>query len=193
MPSRLRRHDQPGHVHFWTISCHRRLGFFHDDGMKRVVVDGLCLLQAKFGVCLIGYVIMPEHVHVLVLPHPKGQDEPVVIAKLLNAFKQHVGYYGKQRLRTSWRRHGRLWSEPLNRWACGHLGQQAIWNTRGHDFNIDRHETLLEKLDYCHKNPIARGLVDRPEDWLYGSYRFYEMNDRTVLAMDWDGGWPIVW
>ena len=36
MPSHLRRYDEPGHTHFWTISCYRRLQFFHDDGMKRV-------------------------------------------------------------------------------------------------------------------------------------------------------------
>jgi len=35
MPSHLRRYDEPGHTHYWTISCYRRLQFFHDDGMKR--------------------------------------------------------------------------------------------------------------------------------------------------------------
>lgn len=55
------------------------------------------------------------------------------------------------------------------------------------------HKTLLEKLDYCHKNPITRGLVDRAEDWAWSSYCYYENGDESVLKMDWDGSWPIVW
>ncbi len=69
MPSRLRRWDEPGHVHFWTVSCYRRLTFFWHDAMKRVAVDGLRVLQERFGVCLIAYVVMPEHRHLVVYPH----------------------------------------------------------------------------------------------------------------------------
>ena len=194
MPSRLRRHDEQGHIHFWTISCSRRLGFFFHDAMKGIVCDGLALLQTKFRVCLIGYVVMPEHIHVLLYPHPQGSDEPLPISKLLNAFKQHVGFHGKRWLREYWREHSRLWSDALTDWAVERTdGEKAIWNTRGYDFNIDRHETLLQKLDYCHKNPMNRGLIDRPEDWPWSSFRYYEFDDRSLLAMDWEGSWPILW
>ncbi|MFH1749175.1 MAG: hypothetical protein ABIG44_19255 [Planctomycetota bacterium] len=151
------------------------------------------MMQVKFGIYLIGYVVMPEHVHVLLLPQARGCMEPLPISRLLNAFKQHVGYYGKAWLRDYWREHGSLWSEPLNRWARGEFGDQPLWNTRGHDFNIDRQQTLIEKLDYCHKNPVTRELVDHPEEWAWSSYRFYEMDDASILRLDWDGGWPIVW
>ncbi len=62
-----------------------------------------------------------------------------------------------------------------------------------YDFNLRTHKTLLEKLDYCHKNPLTRALVDRAEDWPWSSYRFYEFGDESVLKMDWDGSWPIIW
>ena len=55
------------------------------------------------------------------------------------------------------------------------------------------YQVLREKLDYCHKNPLTRGLVDRADDWRWSSYRYYELGDESVLRMDWDGGWPIVW
>ena len=161
--------------------------------MKQIVIDGLRLLQEKFGICLIGYVVMPEHVHVLLLPHTRGSLDPLPVSRLLNAFKQHVGYYGKECLREHWRRYGRLWSEPLNQWADGQLGDQHIWNKRGYDFNIDHEVALAEKLDYCHKNPVTRELVKHPEDWPWSSYRFYELHDRSILEMNWDGRWPIEW
>jgi len=161
--------------------------------MKLVVSDALRVLQARFRICLISYVIMPEHVHVVWYPHAPGNDDPVSISKLLHAFKQHVGFHGKQCLRDIWRQDGQLWSSPLNDWANGRMPKQMIMSTRGYDFNIDRQETLLEKIDYCHKNPITRRLVDRPQDWRWSSFRYYELEDDSVLPMDWDGRWPIEW
>jgi len=193
MPSQLRRYDQPGDCHFWTISSNRRLTFFQDDGLKQIVVDGLKVIRQRFGICLIGYVIMPDHVHIILNPHAQGEDEPIPISKLLHAFKQHVGYYGKQRLRKIWRERGQLWSAPLNTWALGDRGEQRIWNIRGYDFNIRTDKALLEKLNYCHKNPITRGLVERAEDWRWSSYRCYEYHDFSVMRMDWNGSWPIIW
>jgi len=193
MPRDLRRHDEAGHAHFWTLTCYRRLTFFWSDDLKRVVLDGLRHLQTDFGVCLIGYVIMPEHVHVLLYPHERDRDDPIPISNLLHAFKRHVSHYGKEALRAYWRQHAALWSEPLNRWARGEFETRAVWFKRGYDFNVFRHRTLLEKLDYCHKNPITRGLVDRPEQWRWSSYCYYEMGDHSLLSMDWDGSWPIQW
>ncbi|HOB75295.1 MAG TPA: hypothetical protein PKG54_12310 [Phycisphaerae bacterium] len=193
MPLYLKRHDEPGHVHFWTISCYRRLTFFWYDPLKQVVVDGLRLLQRKFDVCLIAYVIMPEHLHVMLLPHRRGCGTPTPIWRLLHAFKTHVGFHGKAVLRDCWRKHGRLWSAPLMNWALDPESKKLILYGRGYDFNITEIDTLLEKLNYCHHNPVKRGLVDHPKDWAWSSYRFYEHDDRSVLAMDWDGRWPIVW
>ena len=87
----------------------------------------------------------------------------------------------------------RLWSEPLNRWARGSFDKQDVMNTRGYDRNVFTERELREKLDYCHKNPVTRGLVHDPADWKWSSYRFYEFGDDSDLPMDWDGCWPIVW
>jgi REP element-mobilizing transposase RayT len=64
VPTRLHRYDVPGHTHFWTFSTYRRLTFFWHDDIKHVALDGLRHLQSKFNICLVGYVIMPEHMHI---------------------------------------------------------------------------------------------------------------------------------
>lgn len=161
--------------------------------MKRVAIDALRVLQDRFGICLIAYVIMPDHLHLIFYPHRKGDDVPIPFSKILHAFKKHLGYHGKQAMLRLSKRTGQLWSEPLNDWLAGKMQKQTIMETRGYDFNIDRHETLLEKIDYCHKNPVTRGLVERATDWPWSSYRFYECDDSSVLKMDWDGAWPIIW
>lgn len=193
MPTRLRRHDEPGHIHFWTISCYRRLAFFWEDSMKQIVIDALRVLQTRHNICLIAYVVMPEHVHVILYPHARGSDTPIPISKLLHAFKRHVGVRGMNRLRTLWKKHGQLWSRPLNDWAHGKYDKRVLWTARGYDFNITREKTLFQKIDYCHKNPVTRGLVATADQWKWSSFRFYEFGDQRVLPMDWDGRWQVVW
>ena len=51
---------------------------------------------------------------------------------------------------------------------------------------------LYAKRDYIHKNPITRGFVQWGEPWVWSSYRYYEYDVDSVIAMDWDGSWPIV-
>jgi hypothetical protein len=39
-------------------------------------------------------------------------------------------------------------------------------------------------LNYMHNNPVNRGLVKQPGDWAWSSWRFYFLNDTSLLAMD---------
>ena len=79
----------------------------------------------------------------------------------------------------------------MNTWALG-SGVKPFWKTRVYDFNVTTEKTLHAKLDYLYKNPITRGLVQRGEPWVWSSYRYYQYDDDSVIAMDWDGLWPIV-
>jgi len=133
---------------------------------------------------------MPEHMHLLIYPHPKGAHTPMPISILLHAFKKYVGYEGKKQLRKLAGAKRPLWSPALTQWL---QKEKPFWQTRGYDFNIDRHDTLIEKLHYCHKNPFTRGLVADPADWPWSSYRYYEFGDTSLLRMDWDKSWPIQW
>ena len=193
MPSRLKRQDESGHIHFLTISTFHRLQFFHDDGIKEIITTGMKSLRDKHHILLIGYVIMPEHLHLLILPQQPNDEHPIPVSTLLNTFKQYVGFHAKARLREIWKLNGELWNKPLNQWAHGEFGSQQIWKTRCYDRNVVCEQELVEKLDYCHKNPVTRGLVATADEWIWSSYRFYEFGATTPIEMDWDGGWPLRW
>ncbi len=75
MPSRLRRHDEFGQVHFLTISCYRRLQFFRHDGVKLAFIEALRAVRGKHAIRWLGHVVVPEHVHVLVLPQARGGED----------------------------------------------------------------------------------------------------------------------
>ena len=174
-----------------TISCYRRLQFFRHETVRDTFVDAMRLTRDKFGVRWLGYVVMPEHVHVLVLPQTEARDVPTPISDVLRQLKGACGRRGKMALREVWRRDGSLGTSALDAWATGD-GPKPLWKTRGYDFNVVREDKVVEKLEYMHGNPVRRGLVDRPEQWRWSSYRFYEMGDASLMAMDWDGGFPIV-
>ncbi len=188
MPTSLHRYDEPGHVHFLTVSCHRRLPFFGTPDIRDAVADSMRRSRGRLGFRWIGFVIMPEHVHWLVLPQRSDDSDVIPISGVLQSLKTSVGMNVKRALRGVWGRRRSLGHPGLDRWATAHTDHKPIWTTRGIDFNVTNISTLRAKLDYCHANPVTRGLVDRPEDWRWSSYRFYELDDRSSLVMDWDGG-----
>jgi putative transposase len=70
MPWGLRRYQQCGHLHFVTFSCYRRRQRL-DPQTRRMYDRALERARAKYGFRVFGYVVMPEHVHLLV-SEPEG-------------------------------------------------------------------------------------------------------------------------
>jgi putative transposase len=62
-----------------------------------------------------------------------------------------------------------------------------FWQRRFYDFNVWNRAKLIEKLKYMHRNPVVRGLVARPEDWPWSSFRHYAMGEigPVEIESDW--------
>ena len=144
MPSGLRRYQKAQDLHFLTFSCYRRQPKLDQSAAKAAFERALEATRRRYGLCVIGYIVMPEHVHLL-LSEPWARS----LATALQALKQSVS-------RTLALRH----AEPF-------------WQARYYDFNVWTEGKRIEKLRYMHRNPVARGLVARPEDWPWSSYRHY--------------------
>ncbi len=59
-----------------------------------------------------------------------------------------------------------------------------MWQRRFYDMNIWSDQKRLEKLNYMHNNPVKRGVVREPGEWPWSSWRFYYLNDASIIAMD---------
>src|SRR6185369_5565946 len=68
-------------------------------------------------------------------------------------------------------------------------GREHFWQKRYYDFNIWNYEKKIEKLRYIHRNPVKRGLVSRPEDWKWSSFRHYVTGVEGVVEIEseWTG------
>ncbi len=58
---------------------------------------------------------------------------------------------------------------------------RPFWQSHYYDFNVFTNKKRIEKLRYIHGNPVARGLVEKPDDWSWSSFRHYATGmDGTV-------------
>ena len=67
MPRGLRRFHESGQCHFVTFSCHRRRPYFATAEVFGLFVRCLEDMRLRFDICVYGYVVMPEHVHLLLI------------------------------------------------------------------------------------------------------------------------------
>jgi len=65
-----------------------------------------------------------------------------------------------------------------------HHAHFRVWQRKFYDMNIWTAKKREEKLNYMHNNPVKRGLVRQPGDWPWSSWRFYFLNDISLLPMD---------
>jgi putative transposase len=166
---RYGQHD----LHFLTFSCYRRLPLLGSVRARNTFVKILGELRETYGFQLVGYVVMPEHVHLL-LSEPK-MGTPSLVMQVL---KQRVSRTLRKRKRPS--RPGQLalpFSEPTD--ALPHF-----WQRRFYDFNVWSWGKRKEKLEYMHRNPLTRKLVTHPKNWPWSSWSFYEKGEKGLVGID---------
>jgi REP-associated tyrosine transposase len=152
MPTGLKRITGFGHLHFITLCCYQRRALLGNVRARNAAVQILREVRARYGFALIGYVIMPEHVHLLI-----SEVDAVKPATVLQVFKQRVS----RRLRGKRR-------APKGQMALTFSAQDdglpRFWQRRYFDLNIYSAAKVPEKLHYMHANPVKAKLVEHPGD-----------------------------
>jgi putative transposase len=157
MPKDLKRYYGHGDLHFITFSCYRRLPLLSTTGARNVFVEALGEIRERYEFSLIGYVVMPNHVHLLIGESVEGTPS------VLKVLKQRV-------------------SRDLRRSSGANLPR--FWQPRFYDFNVWSEKKVREKLDYMHANPITKKLVEHPKDWPWSSWSFYEAGEAGLVTID---------
>jgi putative transposase len=172
-PQKKRSHDHlrnplvrrygGGTLHFITFSCYRRLPLLGSQRARDAFLKILNEIRDRYDFALIGYVLTPEHVHLLI-SEPRVANPSLVIQVL----KQRVSRaLRKRRRRKAIPGQMKLWDEP----RASTLPR--FWQRRFYDFNVWSERKKNEKLNYMHFNPVKRALVSSPKQWRWSSYGFY--------------------
>jgi len=157
------------HCHFCTASIVQFLPLLADDSACRLALRVWRKRSLRHNVKLHGYVIMPEHVHLLI----SGLAEDV------RKFMQHSLAdiaRGIQMLLSARVRRGESEAQEhlaIIRARANGPATVKVWKERFRAVPLNQDKAVLVKLDYMHANPVRRGLVSEPPEWPWSSYGSY--------------------
>ena len=157
-------YDAEAGVHAFTFSCYRRRPFLTDARIRELFLESLEKARKKHGFLVWAYVLMPEHVH-LVIPIREAKVRAILKSIKQPTTQRSIRYLKKEdpdrlRLMISGMKRGH---SPYSLWQSG----------GGFDQNLHTSKEIWNMIDYVHMNPVRRGLVENPEDWQWSSARFY--------------------
>jgi putative transposase len=174
MPKGLKRIYGFGHLHFVTFSCYRRLPLLRSTRARNLFVRVLDQMRNEYGFKLVGYVVMPEHVHLLISEPALGTPSTVLKMLKLRVSRQPRG---EPRRRVSSAQRSFQFAAAIER-----LPQ--FWQKRFYDFNVWSRKKKIEKLGYMHANPLKRGLVEDAKHWPSSSYSSYQQRGEVPIEVD---------
>jgi putative transposase len=172
MPNRLHRYYGAGYSHFITTSCYQRLPLLGSARNRDLFVQVLEQVRRRYHFVLAGYVVMPEHAHLLISEPERGNPSVV-----MQAIKQGFARRLLGRMRKAGNR------QQLSLWA-GPVERGRVWQPRFYDFVVFSEQKRVEKLRYMHRNPVKRGLVLEPGQWPWSSYRHYAYGEAGAVAVN---------
>lgn len=158
MPTGLRRFHGAGDLHFITFSCYQRSPYLNSSDAKDKFLSVLEQVRQRYRFSITGYVVMPEHVHLLI-----DEPETGTVSLVMQVLKQRTSRILKP--------------------GCASL-ESPFWQTRFYDFNVRTEDKRIEKLRYMHRNPVVRGLGSLPEQWEWSSFRHYQSGESGPVEID---------
>jgi REP element-mobilizing transposase RayT len=166
-------------LYFITTTAVQRVNLFHRDVIKRIIADSLNYIRVQHWIKLYAFVIMPNHIHIIV-----RFLEGYTLSDVMREFKK---YTARQIIRQ--------YQAENNQPALAFLEQTAnhvpdqrykVWEDGYDARNVFSPEFLGQKLEYIHNNPCQPHweLVEHPEEYPWSSARYYLLDKPAIIAVD---------
>jgi putative transposase len=151
-------------IEFFTATCLNWQNLLQAEERKQIVLDSLTFLVTSKRIWLYGYVIMPNHIHILWRKQPEWLDKNV---------QQHFAKYTAQQFKFSLINNG----EDISSYKSTQNDREyQFWERRPYKATMYNRIVLEQKLDYIHNNPVKAGLCQLPEEHKYSSAGYYILN-----------------
>lgn len=172
---------EPNLVHYATSVTFNRVPIFRNDHACSLLIDALATTREKEPFKLIGYVVMPDHFHLLA--NPLNLDISIIVGRIKGRAAVAI---------LSWlREEGHLLS--LAKLALPKQlksGQtHAVWMREFSAVDIWSRRFIRQKLNYIHVNPVRAGLCDHPGKWRWSSYAAYLPHEPGSVPIEVDKRW----
>lgn len=124
---------------------------FSDEKKAEVLLSAIYFGREKGWYRLLSFVIMSDHLHVIVVPAAKTVSQ---IMKSIKGFTSRLVNLGRK-------------------------SESSLWQGGFYDYVIDDVEKLIAKIRYIEENPVRKGLVLRAEDYRFSSAN--QSNDTDLV------------
>jgi REP element-mobilizing transposase RayT len=170
-------------AYFFTSTIVENIPVLHPNWAKKLIIDVLNFYREKCLTRINAYAIMPEHIHLIIKSESK-ENTKRFIQHTLRKISQMIILHTKSLLADDLQKEAAL--EILNVFRDHARGKAThrVWKERAKGIPIYSDKVMKQKLDYIHQNPVKRGLVQNPEDYLYSSFRNYYFNDHKIIKID---------
>ncbi len=157
-------------LYFLTCATVEWINVFTKRKYKEVFVDSVNHCVQQKGLVVYGWVLMSNHFHLIAMA-----KEGSKLSAIMRDLKKHVA---KEVVRM-------IQEEPEGRreWLLKEMKKAGsenskkqifqLWRNDNHPIHLFKPETIQQKLNYIHNNPVEEGLVSYPQEYLYGSAKDY--------------------
>lgn len=163
----------PGYYHI-TATLTEWLPLLARDDIRQAVCHEIKLALGRFGASLNAFVIMPDHLHLVVSILEAGQ--------LHDFLKCWRGRSARHIIDMLIRQNDLDSLAVMARHANGGCSY-ALWKEQARALPLPTKAMLNQKIDYIHANPLRRGLVELPSEWPHSSWNWYESRVRVALPV----------
>lgn len=168
-------------LYFVTTTIVNFAPVFTENKYCDLLIHNIKHYQERYGFKILGYVIMPSHLHWVIEIQPKLGS----ISDIMRDIKKYSAWDLMEALERD--NQTGLFSLFLANAKELQNQRRKFWMKRLDDQVIRTIKMLQTKLEYIHHNPVKAGLVDTQEDYKYSSARNYRLNDHSVIRVvtDW--------
>ncbi|KKM07360.1 hypothetical protein LCGC14_1734700 [marine sediment metagenome] len=170
--------DNDWDVHALTFSTFRRQPFFPGRHASEWFLQTLAIARRRCLFHLFAYVIMPEHIHLVLQPLP-GVAMRTVLWQLKRPMTDRALTWVRQY-------HPEFLARMADVQPTGKVTYRFWQRGGGYDRNLRSASDVHEKIGYIHNNPVRRGLVSRPEEWPHSSAADWILQKPGPVPIDWD-------
>ena len=161
---------EAGKIYFFTATIYKWIPILQNDQLKEIVLHSLKYMVAKSAINLYAYVIMPNHIHLMLKPL-NNSDYKNIQLSLMRFTAQKIKFYLID--------HD---SPELVKFEVNSRDRKyQFWQRNPLAVEMYSREVIEQKLDYIHRNPVTGKwkLAARDLDYVYSSIRFYEEDEST--------------
>jgi putative transposase len=178
---KLFKSHEPNLVHYVTAVTYKRVPVFSSERSCSLLIEALAETRIKDPFKLIGYVIMPDHFHLLANPLDMN------VTRLIGRLKGRAASRILKWLRSESKTRSLDKLALRNPLASGQT--HALWLQDFSAIDVWSHKFIRQKLHYIHLNPVRAGLCDHPAKWRWSSYQAYMPHEAASVPIEIDWRW----